>query len=125
MIIGVGIDLVTIARVRRLHDRFGRRVARRLLAPAEWDDYDNARDGVRVLAKRFAAKEAAAKALGTGMAGGIGFRNLWVTHDAAGAPQLRWDGPAQRRAEGLGVTRVHLSLSDEDEQVVACVIVER
>lgn len=125
MIVGVGIDLVAIARMRRLHERFGRRLAQRLLAQSEWHDYRQARDAVRLLAKRFAAKEAAAKALGTGIADGIRFRDLWVTHDAAGAPALHWSGAARQRAEGLGVARAHLSLSDEAEQVIACVILER
>ncbi len=125
MIVGFGIDLVAIARVQRLHGRFGRRLADRLLARAEWDDYLAAADGARLLAKRFAAKEAAAKALGTGMAHGIRFRDLWVTHDGIGAPALQWSGAARQRARDLGVTHAHVSLSDEDEHVVACVILER
>lgn len=124
MIVGVGIDLVATARIERLHRRFGERLARRLLAAAEWDDYRRAADGVRLLAKRFAAKEAAAKALGVGIAQGIRFGDLWVVHDAAGAPGLRWGGAARARAERLGAVRAHLSLSDEREQVVACVILE-
>lgn len=125
MIVGVGIDLVGIARIDRLHGRYGQRFARRLLAGQEWAEYRASRDPVRLLAKRFAAKEAAAKALGTGIARGIRFGDLWTAHDPAGAPLLRWDGKARERAEALGVVQAHLSLSDERDHVVACVILER
>lgn len=125
MIAGVGIDLVAVARIERLHARHGERFARRLLAEHEWRDYRAARDPARLLAKRFAAKEAAAKALGTGIAGGIRFSDLWTEHDSFGAPLLRWSGKARERAGELGVMHAHLSLSDESEHVVAFVVLER
>lgn len=125
MIVGIGIDLVTVARISRLHERHGERLATRLLAEREWRDYRDSRDPVRLLAKRFAAKEAVAKALGTGIARGIRFGDLWVDHDAAGAPLLHWDGKARERADALGVAHAHLSLSDERDHVVACVVLER
>lgn len=125
MIVGFGIDLVDIRRVARLHDRFGEGLARRLLAQSERADYQRAPDPARFLAKRFAAKEAAAKALGTGIADGIRFAELWVDHESSGAPRLNLDGRARQRAENLGVGRMHLTLSDEREQVVACVILEQ
>lgn len=125
MIAGVGIDLVAVARIERLHARYGERFARRLLAGCEWRDYQAARNPVHLLAKRFAAKEAAAKALGTGIARGIRFNDLWTDHDAAGAPALHWGGKARERAEELGIVHAHLSLSDERDHVVACVVLER
>lgn len=125
MIAGVGIDLVAVARIGRLHARHGERFARRLLAEREWRDYQAARDPVRLLAKRFAAKEAAAKALGTGIAGGIRFSDLWTDHDASGAPLLRWSGKARERAGALGIVHAHLTLSDERDHVVAFVVLER
>lgn len=125
MIAGIGIDLVAVERIDRMHARHGERFARRLLAEAEWPDYRAARDPVRLLAKRFAAKEAAAKALGTGIAHGIRFSDLWTGHDASGAPLLHWGGRARERAGELGIVHAHLSISDESDHVVAFVVLER
>jgi len=124
MILGFGVDMVDIRRMDRVHRRFGEGLARRLLAKSEQVAYATCPDGARFLAKRFAAKEAAAKALGTGIAEGIRFTDFRIEHSGNGAPQLRLEGIARRRAEAIGVVRVHLSLSDEREQVVACVILE-
>lgn len=124
MILGVGIDLVDIERMARIHARFGDGLARRLLAQREHAAYASTRDAARFLAKRFAVKEATAKALGTGIAGGIRFTDVWVEHHESGAPCLCWDGFAQQRAERIGVARAHLSVSDERGQVMACVILE-
>lgn len=124
MILGLGVDMVDIRRVDRVYRRFGEGLARRLLADSEQAAYAASSDGARFLAKRFAAKEAAAKALGTGIAGGIRFSDFRVEHADNGAPRLSLQGIALRRAEALGVARTHLSLSDEREQVVACVILE-
>jgi len=124
MIVGLGIDLVDIRRMRRLHGRFGDSLARRLLAPCELAALADAADPARFLAKRFAAKEAAAKALGTGISAGVRFIDLRVERAAGCAPRMHLDGAARRHAEVRGVTRVHLSLSDEREHVAACVILE-
>ena len=76
------------------------------------------------LAKRFAAKEAASKALGTGIAEGIGWHHFIIANDTLGKPCLRLEGPAEARARALGATRYHLSLSDEREYAVAYVVLE-
>lgn len=125
MIVGIGIDLVDIRRIARLHERYGDRLLRRLLRGSERAECEQAIEPHRFLAKRFAAKEAAAKALGSGIAGGVRFADLWVDHLCSGAPRLRLDGAARQRADALGVARTHLSLSDERELVTACVILER
>ncbi|MDM7485998.1 MAG: holo-ACP synthase, partial [Vibrio metschnikovii] len=78
----------------------------------------------RFLAKRFAAKEAAAKALGTGIANGVTFHDFQITNDAQGKPHLTLHGRAQQLAEAMQVTSIHLSLSDERHYAVATVIFE-
>jgi len=124
MIVGLGVDLVDIRRMQRLHGRFGAALARRLLAPSELTSLAAASDQARFLSKRFAANEAAAKALGTGISGGVRFIDLRVERCRGGEPRLHLDGAAGHRAAELGVTRAHLSLSDERRHVVACVILE-
>lgn len=124
MIAGIGTDLVSVARVTRAVDRFGERFARRILEPEELAEWADAPDPPKFLAKRFAAKEAAAKALGFGMAGGISWQDFRVTHDARGAPHLDLQGRAATVAGELGVSSVHLSISDELEHALAFVVLE-
>ena len=124
MILGVGVDVVEIRRVAHLHARFGRRFAERILAPGEWQQYLASPAPARLLAKRFAVKEAAAKALGTGVGGQVSFADIATEHARGGAPRLVLDGGARRLAERLGVVRQHVSLADERETTVAVVILE-
>lgn len=124
MIVGLGVDLVEVDRVRRLHARFGDRLAQRLLAPEEWPEYQRAADRARLLAKRFAVKEAAAKALGTGIAHGLAFAHIVTTHRSGGAPVLEFRARAASLARELGVSRPLVTLSDEREHVVALVVLE-
>ncbi|HNI08879.1 MAG TPA: holo-ACP synthase [Thiobacillaceae bacterium] len=125
MIFGIGTDIVAVERLRVMHADHGERLARRLLGPMEWDDYVRAADKPRLLAKRFAAKEALGKALGTGIRAPMTLTACGVVHDALGRPDFAYapDLAAWLGAQGAG--RVHLSLSDEQETVVAFVIVER
>jgi holo-[acyl-carrier protein] synthase len=123
-VVAIGSDLASIARVRAVHRRHGERFARRLLTAAEWPRYARLRDPSAYLARRFAAKEAAAKALGTGIAGGVGFQQLEVLNDDAGAPMLSLRGEAALRAARLGVVRCHLSLTDERDYALAFVVLE-
>ena len=125
MIAGIGTDLVTVSRVARVHRRFGERFARRILHDTELDAYRAAADPARFLAKRFAVKEAAVKALGTGERAGVLLRDFSVAHDELGKPLLSVDGEAARRCRLAGVTERHVSLSDEGDQVVAFVVLER
>jgi len=125
VIIGIGNDLVTIGRVRRVHDRFGERFARRVLHDSELATYRQHPDPSRLLAKRFAVKEAAVKALGTGERAGVLLRDFHVSHDAMGKPLLGVCGEAETRCRSLGVTGLHVSLSDEGDLVSAFVVLER
>jgi len=125
MIVGIGVDIVDAGRLRRLHDRFGERLAERLLAPWEADAYGRAADPARLLAKRFAVKEAAAKALGTGIGASAALREIGIFHDESGAPRLRMTGAAADRAASLAADDLHVSLSDEGDTIVAFVVIAR
>ena len=124
MIVGLGADLVEIARVARLLERRGTRAARRILTPAELEEFAAAARGAQFLARRFAAKEAAVKALGTGFREGIGLRQIEVGHDRRGRPVLALHGAARARLEALGARRAHLTLSDERGFALAVVVLE-
>lgn len=124
MIVGIGVDVVDVERMRRLHERYGARLVARVLAPWEHDGYTRAADPAALVAKRFAVKEAAAKALGTGLGRGIGLRDIGVAHDGGGAPSLRLAGGAAARAGRLGVERSHLSVTDERALAIAMVVLE-
>lgn len=125
MIHGIGTDIVAIARMSRLWGRYGEALAARLLAAEEHAHLAAQADPARFLAKRFAAKEAAVKALGTGFRDGLGLKHIAVDHDSLGKPLLRLHGPAALLAERLGVREAHLSLSDEAEYALAFVVLTR
>lgn len=121
MISGIGTDIVQLTRIRSALGRRGDGLARRLLAENEWQGYQKQPDPARFLAKRFAAKEAALKALGTGLRHGIRWHDVAVTNDGDGKPQLLFAG---RAAQILAGRRSHLSISDEQDYALAFVIIE-
>ncbi|MDY6828743.1 MAG: holo-ACP synthase [Pseudomonadota bacterium] len=123
MIIGIGTDVVAVVRMAALWQRQGMRLGRRILAPEELDGLARSSRPAHYLAKRFAAKEAFAKALGTGLGGGVFLRHIAVEHDGAGAPRLALSGQA---AELLSARRArcHLSISDERDCAIAFVVIE-
>lgn len=123
-IVGLGTDLVEIGRIQRLIERHGDAIAERILTPTELDEWRRQTKPEVFLAKRFAAKEAAVKALGTGIAQGIGFQQLEIQHDELGKPLLVLTGRAIERAILLGASRWHLSISDERSHALATVILE-
>ncbi|MFN2300899.1 MAG: holo-ACP synthase [Gammaproteobacteria bacterium] len=125
MIFGVGSDIVELPRVVASWDRFGQRFAQRILTPFELAAFADARDKPRFLARRFAAKEAMAKALGTGFAHGISPRLLGVVPDAWGKPQVALEPKAAAIAERLGAGRGFVSIADESEVVIAFAVFER
>ncbi|UTW11809.1 holo-ACP synthase [Marinobacterium rhizophilum] len=124
MIAGIGTDLVQIDRIAAALARTPR-LAERILRPEERVGFAASRDQARYLAKRFAAKEAAVKALGTGIGRGVSWQHLEVRHDTLGKPCLQLSGGAQVRALELGISRLHLSYSDEQQWVVAFVVAEQ
>lgn len=124
MIAGIGIDLTTLSRIRQTHDRFGERFARRILNDKELDTYRQHEYPDRMLAKRFAIKEAAVKALGTGERDGILLKDFWIHHDELGRPILEVSGAARRRCTAIGIVRHHVSVTDEGDKIAAFVILE-
>ena len=124
MILGIGTDIVSIARMADNIKKHGEVFARRVLVEAEWEEYQATRQKASFLAKRFAVKEAAAKALGTGFAEGVTWRQISTQHDELGKPLLVFIDAALERAQQLGVSACHLSISDEKEHAVAFVVLE-
>lgn len=124
MIYGIGTDLVAVARMAALLARHGERAARRILAPEEWSQFAQKSDPARFLAKRFAAKEALAKALGTGLRNPVALSNIHVLHSPLGQPQLAFAATLQDWLAARDIVRTHLSISDESDYVIAFVILE-
>lgn len=124
MIAGIGVDLATVSRFARIHERFGVRFARRFLHESEIPQYSNHVTPERFLAKRFAVKEAAVKALGTGERNGVLLKDFYLQHDDLGKPLLRVCGKAQQLCELRGIKALWVSLSDEGDTVAAFVVLE-
>lgn len=122
MIVGIGTDLVHLPRIEKVFNRFPTRFMKRILAEAEYVAYEACQNQVVFLAKRFAIKEAAAKALGCGFRDGVQFIDFMVTHTKAGQPQLRLTGRALEKATEKQITGFHVSVTDEGSYVLAFVV---
>jgi holo-[acyl-carrier protein] synthase len=118
-VIAVGTDILKVERIDAVVGRLGDRFVQRILTEQEQAEYRASKQPNRLLAKRFAAKEAIAKALGTGIGRGVSWQDIQIEHDANGAPCVRLSGGAAEAAAGRGGNRVALSLADEIEYVVA------
>lgn len=124
MIVGTGVDITPVARVTRTLKRFGDRFLRRVFTRAEADYCRSKRNCVERLAARFAAKEAALKALGTGLRQGITWQDVEVRRVPGSRPVITFSGAAARHAARIGVKRASLSMSHTPEQAIAMVILE-
>jgi holo-[acyl-carrier protein] synthase len=124
MIVGIGVDIAETDRFEKIFARFGNRVARRILTEREIIEFERRNQPASYLATRFAAKEAAAKALGTGFGSGVGYKNIEVNNDSDGKPHLKFLKAALQLADRKKVNNVLISLSDEKHYVVAMVILE-
>lgn len=122
MIVGIGTDIVEIDRIVGVLSRQGESFARRILTPAEREQLLSKKDHARFLAKRFAAKEAASKALGTGFRQGVSWQNFEITSDELGRPHLTLRGQAQLLLQEKGASVSHLSISDEKHYAIAFVV---
>lgn len=120
-LVGVGTDLVRIDRIEQAVLRSGERFVRRILRPEEVEIYNASSHPVRYLAKRFAAKEAASKALGCGI-GKVSWQDFLVNSDELGAPRLDCYDSAWERLQECGAKRALISLSDEQEHALAFVV---
>ena len=124
MIGGIGTDLIAIPRMGRVWERHRERLCAHILSPAELRESAGIHDMPRWLAKRWAAKEAFAKAAGTGMRGPIKWAGITVVHDDLGRPDLRFAPFIQAWLHRRGIDRCHLSISDERDIVCAFVVLE-
>jgi len=125
MIYGIGTDIVSIARIAGAIERHGARFAQRILAESEQQAFAEAVRPEHFLAKRFAAKEAAAKAFGTGFSDGLCMSDIAVTHDTRGRPLLSFSGRAESLCIELGIGEHFLSISDEKDNAIAFVTLMR
>ncbi|AMA65222.1 Holo-[acyl-carrier-protein] synthase [Candidatus Arsenophonus lipoptenae] len=123
-IIGLGIDLVEIIRIKKITHRLKDRLAKRILSDQELIIYQNHSQSVRFLSKRFAVKEAAIKALGIGIRNGLTFNQFEVFNDKLGKPVLNLLSQAKILSKTFGIKHIHVSLSDEQHYVCAIVIME-
>ena len=124
MIFGVGTDVVEIGRIEKALGRWGERFARRILCEQELRRFRSNRKPVAYLAKRFAAKEAFTKALGTGIRAPANWHGVWVINLVSGKPVLEFSPALAALLEKRGVKRSHVSLTDEKQLACATVILE-
>ncbi|MBN1809696.1 MAG: holo-ACP synthase [Planctomycetes bacterium] len=124
MIIGVGIDVLEVERVRKILERWGDRFLRRILVDSEIEYCKRHTNPAPQVAGRIAAKEAFFKATGLGLAGGMSWRHVAVGREATGKPYLELDGRAREVIEEIGAVTVHLTLSHESTMASAVVILE-
>jgi holo-[acyl-carrier protein] synthase len=124
MIVGTGIDLVEIDRIHRSIERFGARLLNRIYTPAEQAYCLRKRKSAESFAARFAAKEAGAKALGTGISFGVSWLEIEVVRERSGRPTLRFHGRAAQIAAHLGVAHAALSLTHTATLAQASVVLE-
>ena len=124
MIVGTGIDIAEVRRIRQSIDRFGQRFLERIYTPGEMRYCDSKANRVERYAARFAAKEAAMKALGTGWNHGVRWRDCEVVRMPGGRPTIQFHGRAGEFAARLGVKNAALSISHTQGQAIAQVILE-
>lgn len=123
-IVGIGADVLEVRRMAEAGERFGERFYQRLFTPAEIAYCESRGNPSEHYAARFAAKEAALKALGAGWAKGVSWKDVEVVRRAEGPPALRLSGAAGELAKALGVRRAHLSLSHTRDLALANVVLE-
>ena len=124
MIFGIGTDIVSVGRIRDDLSRYGDRFAERILTAGELREFHRNANKVNFLARRFAAKEAAVKAMGTGFSNGVQLHDIEVTHDEQGKPLLAFHGRAREFMQERSVAVAHVSLADEQDHAVAFVTLE-
>lgn len=122
-IFGIGTDIVEVDRIQHSLSR-GQQLAKRILTVAELEEMQGDPSPDHFLAKRFAAKEACAKAFGLGIAEGLSFQHMEVTHDSWGKPLWHFTDVAATLIQQRGIVASHLSISDEKHYVVATTILE-
>jgi holo-[acyl-carrier protein] synthase len=125
VVFGVGTDIVQVSRVEKVWQRFGQHFAERLLLDEERELFSASKRPVRFLSMRFAIKEAAVKAMGTGFAHGMWIRDVGMIPNDWGQPQLIYSTRGRRMCEQLGIGGGHVSVTDEAGLVVAVAVLMR
>lgn len=121
MIFGIGTDIVHINRMADSLEKYGDKFARRILTEREFSEFTDKQNKAAFLAKRFAAKEATAKAMGTGFSNGLSLHHIGVKNDDAGKPILECLEVADKFLQDNKIKQMHLSLADERDYAVAFV----
>jgi len=121
MIYGVGTDIVRVSRMQENIEQYGEKFSNRILTANELDDFKDTVRPAHFLAKRFAAKEATAKAMGIGFSRGMSLRDIGVNHDENGKPVLEYFSRAAELLQELGIGASYISIADEDDHAVAFV----
>jgi holo-[acyl-carrier protein] synthase len=124
MIVGSGIDMAEIKRIDHSIERYGSRFLNRIYTPGEQAYCLRKRNSAESFAARFAAKEAGAKALGTGISRGVTWLEIEVVREPGGRPTLEFHGRAQQRAERMGVRHAALSITHTTDLAMASVVLE-
>ena len=124
MIFGIGTDIVELSRIGEIYGRYGDHFARRILMDEEMELYARTKNPVRFLAMRFAGKEAAVKAMGTGFAHGVWLRDVGILNNDWGRPVIVWSERGSRVCVRLGIGSGHVSLTDDAGLVMAFAVVE-
>jgi len=124
VILGTGTDLIDVRRIERALARFGHRFALRVLVEHEYQRFCGHVRPAHYLAKRFAAKEAFSKAMGTGIHFPVNWHNVSVANERSGKPYLKFSEPLAALLQQRGIVRAHLSLTDEVEMACAFVVLE-
>ena len=124
MILGTGIDLIEVTRIRSSHEKFGERFVQRILRPAEIAYCLAHRDPAPHLAARFAAKEAISKAFGTGLGAQLGWQDLEIGRRESGEPFVILHGGGELLFRQRGATRLHLTLSHTQQYAIAMAVLE-
>lgn len=124
MIFGVGTDIVELSRIQATYDRFGDHFVRRLLMDEELLLFEKTKWPVRFLAMRFAGKEAAVKAMGTGFRHGMWLRDVGIVNNDWGRPLIIWSERGRKLCASMGIGAGHVSLTDDAGLVIAFAVVE-
>ena len=124
-VVGIGTDIVEIKRIADMSDKTRDKLAQRVLTKIEYARYISINQPERFLAKRWAGKEAAAKALGTGIAGGVSFQHFYIKSLTSGQPVLELSDTALEIAKSLSAVQWHITLSDEVHYATAFVVLSK
>jgi holo-[acyl-carrier protein] synthase len=124
MIFGIGTDVVEVSRIKKALEKYGDSLATKILNSTEFSIYKKINVKENFLAKRFAAKEAFAKALGTGFRGLVTFKSIEIINDSLGKPGIEMNYDLQNLTNELKIKKCHLSISDEKNIAVAFVVLE-